>query len=111
MFKCITDALLAGSDIESVVEHFIAQREWPTLSEEHTIYLLHRAIAARNLLNDLIAQPEAIAIIKPPALDDRSAMLRWLFLTTWNMTGADYMKRWAENYLAANPAPGAAQKL
>jgi len=63
----MTDALLAGCDIELAVEHFISQREWPTLSEEHTIYLLHRAVAARNLLNDLIAQPEVIAIIKPPA--------------------------------------------
>lgn len=108
VFKTIADALLAREQCESAVEYFIAHRAWPALDAEQTIYLTHRVVAAQLALNVCLRQESAWAQIRPtPPTDtsDEAAMIRWLLIELWDQGGANYLKAWAEGYLAKNPPP------
>lgn len=103
VFECISDALTARVSLEEAIEFFISNSRWPELSQEHTVYALHRALNARLLIDQLMANKRLFLQVKPPRGDNRPAFLRWLLIAMWDLAGPEYMKIWAEDYLAKNP--------
>jgi hypothetical protein len=109
VFKTICDPLVARDRINNAVLHYITTGRWPTLDAEDTIYVHHRLLAARPLLEQLLRDPHFIDQLQPPAEgSDRTAVLTWLLIDVWDQVGATYMDVWARDYLRANPPPPAA---
>lgn len=102
IFTVIANALLARERVELAIEHYIVACQWPDLNAEDTIYVLHRALAARCLVQAMLINPSIESQLKPapPSPAARAPFIRWLLIETWERAGAAFMDEWAKDYLA-----------
>jgi hypothetical protein len=64
-----------------------------------------RTVNAHNPARRAPAWGSGIRPTPPTDTTDEPAMIRWLLIELWDQAGPDYMKAWAEDYLAKNPPP------
>lgn len=107
----VGEAQLQEATIESAVEQFIRTADWPAWTAEENaaeiIHMIHRALAARVVLDEVLSGRVKFDSISGRALDlaNRTEMLRWLLIKLWNRDGPAYLEAWGADYLSRSPRP------